>query len=254
MRQIQPDDLLPFSSFEDEHPIIVDIVYAKPNHPDNIFGQLYPADMPTIWGHKDIVLITLVAANLLRRRHNWTLRIMDCYRATEAQRQMEKFDVHPSLLSKPGIGGHPRGMAIDVEPVDSDGHIIPMGTAFDEFAPDPDNHNPAARNFVDIAPGHQDNREKLETAMVDAAALCDMPLLPLPQEWWDFRFPAEIVKQYTPINENELYDFQRTYPANRRDVNYIKSAAYPENLQRNIDKTHLRARDKLAAAKDLLLK
>lgn len=231
---VSPDDLLPFNAFADHHPIEIDIVYAKPDHPHNLFGQLYPAGTDIMWGHKDILQITLIAAHLCHRAYGWMLSLKDCYRPVDAQRKMQDFNVHPSLLSAPGQGGHPRGMAIDIVPLDHNGHTVDMGTPFDYFAPDPDRHNPAARNFTDLPHEVIQNRTQLQNAMCDAARRCDLDILPLPQEWWDFRFMPAVVRAHSPIDENDLYPFQRVMRSTTKWNFAILSDQYSAEITENI--------------------
>jgi D-alanyl-D-alanine dipeptidase len=40
--------------------------------------------------------------------------------------------------------------------------------------------------------------------MMDAAEQAGVELFPLPQEWWDFRLPAEIYGQYAPLADEDL--------------------------------------------------
>ncbi len=36
------------------------------------------------------------------------------------------------------------------------------------------------------------------------AGIIKAPAIGLPQEWWDFRLPAEIFEQYAPLSDAEL--------------------------------------------------
>ena len=40
--------------------------------------------------------------------------------------------------------------------------------------------------------------------MVEAARRLDVPLLPLPVEWWDFRLPREVNERYAPLSDADL--------------------------------------------------
>ena len=215
---ITSSDLLCLDDFVGTHPILIDLVYAKPHHPENMFKtEIYRPDAK-MWGHKDLVGIVLQAAKTCREKYGWTLVIKDCLRTMEAQARMIDTDIvranphwiqEPNrLLSTPGMGGHPRGMAVDIDPVDENGQPVDMGTVFDYLTPDR-NHNPAARNFRDFPATVLENRLRLENAMVDAAKAVGLPLLPLPQEWWDFRFPSDYSARFTPISDEKLPPHQR---------------------------------------------
>ena len=102
------------------------------------------------------------------------------------------------LLSKPGLRGHPRGMAIDVGPIDQNGHKIDMGTPFDDM------REQSARDYTGFSDEILENRKKLEEAFVKSAAALNLPMLPLPNEWWDFRFPNNYTKDFEPIHDADL--------------------------------------------------
>jgi hypothetical protein len=57
------------------------------------------------------------------------------------------------------------------------------------------------------------NRQALEDYMIRAAKICGQDLLPLPSEWWDFRFPKDRVNAYAPIREADLYDYMHVTQA-----------------------------------------
>jgi len=107
------------------------------------------------------------------------------------------------LLSPPGKGGHPRGMAVDIVLVDKQGKEADMGTAFDYLTPDRAN-NPAARSYKNFSKEILANRQLLEGCMMQAAAECGVGLLPLPQEWWDFRFLPDHSNRYAPVHDRDL--------------------------------------------------
>ncbi len=107
------------------------------------------------------------------------------------------------LISDPGQGGHPRGMAVDIVLETQDGRLVDMGTRFDYFSPDPA-INPARRGFPGLTDEARRNRQILEDAMVAAARNLGKPLLPLPSEWWDFRFPGVYSGRYAPLSDRDL--------------------------------------------------
>jgi D-alanyl-D-alanine dipeptidase len=210
---IASDDLVDMRQYDGKYPLKIDVVYAQANHPENIFGRaIYRKDAPLLL-HKDLAAIVLNAAKILYTQHGWTSILMDGLRPIEAQEAMQETDIvkrnphwceQPNrLLSPPGKGGHPRGMAIDIVCEDASGARINMGTAFDHLSEDPD-YNPAARTFKDLPKPVLKNRQILEKAVVKAAEDLQQAILPIPSEWWDFRFFPDHYNQYAPISDHEL--------------------------------------------------
>jgi D-alanyl-D-alanine dipeptidase len=213
MKRIFPADLISLDDFVSTHPIKVDVVYAKPQHPDNMFKTKIYRPAAKMWGHCELVPIILAAAQLCFKKRGWIYEVKDCLRTVEAQALMSETDIvkaNPQwlqepgrLLSPPGAGGHPRGMAVDIVLVDKNGDEIDMGTPFDYLTEDRDN-NPAARGYTKFSTAILDNRRALEESMMQAAAEAGRELLPLPQEWWDFRFPKSYSDQFEPIRDADL--------------------------------------------------
>jgi D-alanyl-D-alanine dipeptidase len=214
MQAINPDDLADMNALAGREPVRVDLVYADAGHKENIFGQALYGSAARLWLHKLFAPVVLKAAALMLERHGAVLILKDGLRPVEAQEAMQQTAIvranpHWSegpnrLLSKPGQGGHPRGMAVDAVPVDAaTGTPWDMGTVFDHLTTDPA-VNPAARAYRHFAAEVLENRRKLEQAFVDAAASLDLPLLPLPSEWWDFRFPASFSETFTPVYDKDL--------------------------------------------------
>lgn len=219
LKIIPAADLAALDDFAATHPVKIDLVYAQPHHPDNMFKtKIYRPDAK-MWGHRGLVSIILAAAQSCFKKTGWIFEIKDCLRTVEAQALMRDTDIvkaHPQwlqepgrLLSPPGAGGHPRGMAVDIILVDKNGAEIDMGTRFD-FLTEDRNNNPAARNYtrfcVDEARNQRilHHRRVLEESMMQAAAAAGRELLPLPQEWWDFRFPSAYTGAFEPLRDAAL--------------------------------------------------
>lgn len=207
LKSVDPRDLVPMDLFAADEPLAIDLVYAKGGHPENIFGiaAYHPAARLTL--HKDLARIVIAAARGIRQNHGWTLVLKDGLRPIEAQKILIETDIvranphwlsAPRLLSSPGQGAHPRGMAIDVSALNENGAPVDMGTVFDEMTPQ------SARACAGLGAGILQNRAVLEKAFVRAAAALNMPLLPLPSEWWDFRIPASHSGQYAPLSDADL--------------------------------------------------
>ena len=190
-------------------PIAIDLVYAKTDHPENIFGiAAYHKDARLIL-HKELARIVLKTARLLQEHYGWALVLKDGLRTVEAQRALMDTDIvrrnphwleEPRLLSAPGQGAHPRGMAIDVSVNEADGTPVDMGTLFDAMVPE------SARNYDGFPPDILQNRSTLEEAFAEAAQALSLPLLALPSEWWDFRLPASYNGLYEPLSDDDLPD------------------------------------------------
>ena len=213
MREIPSSNLVCFDDFVKTHPVRVDLVYADADHKDNIFGEaIYKADAK-IWCHKDLAEITLKAAEIIFDKSGYICEIKDALRPFEAQARMQQTAIVKAnphwceepdrLLSPPGKGGHPRGMAVDLILVAEDGREVDMGTPFDYLTEDRKN-NPAARNYIHFSDEVLENRKLLEDGMMQAAKFLGHQLLPLPQEWWDFRFPKVYTDGFKPILNKNL--------------------------------------------------
>ena len=209
-KTISPFDLIPMDIFTQDFPSKIHLAYQK-DEPPNIFGKIYP-DEARLWLHKDLAAIVLLAS---QRVEQHSLILYDGLRTVEAQALMSQSDIvkdnphwleEPGrLLSPPGGGAHPRGMAIDLSVIDKRGELLDMGTDFDFLAEDSSPaHNPAHREYPHINEVVQANRDLLTQAMVSAASDLGLQILPLPQEWWDFRFPADIYEAYEPLSDAEV--------------------------------------------------
>jgi D-alanyl-D-alanine dipeptidase len=214
-QKISPDDLICMNDHAEDAPIHIHLAYAADEKP-NIFGQVYRPDA-RLYLHRDLAKIVLRAAHTIHDTYGLDLVLYDGLRTTTAQERMQNSPITTAnlhwleepgrLLSPPGAGAHPRGMAIDLTLCDALGTLLDMGTVFDHLAEDPSpEHNPAHREYADLSADARHNRSVLSDEMMNAAQSTGHDLLPLPQEWWDFRFPAEIYNQYAPLSDDDLPD------------------------------------------------
>ncbi len=209
MKIINPSQLVPMDIFEG---LEIDLAYA---HSGNLlFGEAICRSGARLWLHLDLARVVLLAARRLRDQ-NLTLVVYDGLRTLEAQGRMletQRVKDNPHwlrepnrLLSPPGAGGHPRAMAVDVALKDASGALLDMGTPFDYLAENGDAaHNPAHREFKGHSRQVMESRRLLDNAMLGAAANLGIPLIGLPAEWWDFRFPADIYNEYEPLSDAAL--------------------------------------------------
>lgn len=226
MKTIAPGDLVVLDDFVGRKPLRVDTVYAKADHKDNMFKtNIYRANAKMLC-HFQLAPLIVRAAELLFAKSGYVMECKDCLRPLEAQQAIVDSAIvqahpqwleEPRLFSPPGKGGHPRGMAIDVVMIDKNGDEIDMGTPFDYLTTDK-SINPAARDYTDFGRGDAynamvtENRTLLTGVMLQAAADMGRALWPLPQEWWDFRFPNDYTALYKPVSDAELPPSLRMMP------------------------------------------
>ena len=220
LRIIKAEDLVAIENFIGSHPLKVDLVYSKAEHKDNLFKtSIYRADAKMLV-HKELVPIILRAADLCFERTGLLFELKDCLRPIEAQALMLETDIvkaHPHwieegakrLLTPPGGGSHPRGMAVDIILINENGDEVDMGTPFDYLTEDREN-NPAARSYTKFSDDESynqqilKNRGILKDAMLDAGKELGVEVWPLTEEWWDFRLMSEYTNLYAPISDKDL--------------------------------------------------
>ena len=214
MKKIDPRELVPMDLFfgGENAALEIDLAYAKD---DNLlFSETIYREDARLWLHIDLAKIVLLASRFLARQ-GLTLVLYDGLRTIEAQARMantKRSLANPQwtqgperLLSPPGAGGHPRGMAVDVALKTAGGPLLDMGTPFDELAQDSSAaKNPAHRDYQGHSPEIMKNRKILDLAMLTAADALRTPLIGLPAEWWDFRQPAEIYNAHAPLSDADL--------------------------------------------------
>jgi zinc D-Ala-D-Ala dipeptidase len=212
MQSINPETLRSMSALSGRYPFKIDLAYARA---DNLlFGEQIYKSSAQLWLHHDLAAIVIEAAQRCHDRTGYQFVLYDGLRTVEAQEKMlhtrrvqqnPHWLEEPRLLSPPGKGGHPRGMAIDIGLVDQNGALPDMGTPFDFLAQNPaPATNMAHRDYPGLSPEVVANRTILTSAMMNAARSLSLPLLALPQEWWDFRLPPGIYDQYKPLRDRDL--------------------------------------------------
>jgi len=211
------DDLVDMHFLEDDGLARIELAYAQA---DNLlFGEAIYRPDAKLWLEKRLAAIVQKAALTL---HEYGLRpvLYDGLRTVDAQAKMletarvkenPQWLEEPRLLSPPGAGAHPRGMAIDISLETLNGELLDMGTPFDFLASDPSpEHNPAHREYQGLSDDVIKNRNTLNNALLGASEALfnkgkvNAKIEGLPQEWWDFRFPAETYNAYAALSDEDL--------------------------------------------------
>lgn len=222
MKSLLPEQFVPLDIYADEFPIRIDLAYAH-DRPPNIFGPIYHAQA-RLWIYEPLAQVVLRASRYVYDAYRLYTIVYDSLRTTDAQAAMMSTPIvqaHPQwleepnrLLSPPGSGAHPRGMAVDLGLLREGGSLVDMGTVFDHLAEISDaKHNPAHRAYVHLQEDHRKNREILDRAMLEGADHVGIPLHLLESEWWDFRLPRSFYEQYAPLSDADL-------PPSMRMVSY----------------------------------
>ena len=181
-------------------PLRIDFAYASADN--HLFGEAIYRPDAKLRLYKDLANIVLRAGEICYERCGRGLILYDGLRTVDAQEAMMrtqrvKDNPHwleePRLLSIPGAGGHPRGMAVDVSIEGLD-----MGTVFDDLS------ERAHRDYQELPQEILKNRQLLEDVMMEAASELNIPLLPLPEEWWDFRLLPSFSNQFAPLRDQDL--------------------------------------------------
>ena len=196
-RAIDPTELVDMAHYrpDEHHTLDIMVAYATSDKRINAFDKLYRDNAPLCL-HKAMADVVVDAAKTLNHTHGWKLQLLDGLRTLDAQILMKESKTTDPLwfalgkLSTPGFGGHPKGMAIDLMPLDASGSPIDMGTGFDHLYPE----DLARRDYSSdgITPETKQNRVIVEAAMLRAAFAQGRLLAPLESEHWDYRFPENI--------------------------------------------------------------
>lgn len=212
---IDPALLVPMDIFADAVPVRVDVAYTQ-DFPKSFCGVIYRPGA-RLWLHRDLAQVVVRAAALAGKAGLGVI-LYDGLRTTEAQGLMRETAVvraNPQwlegdtrMLSPPGKGAHPRGMAIDLTLCAPDGTALDMGTDFDAMpeggaGPGPDT-NRAHRETPHITDAQRAHREQLTRFMMDGALASAQFLMPLAQEWWDYRLMPMVYDRYAPLSDADL--------------------------------------------------
>lgn len=238
--KIDPAALAPMDLFTDGSGLRIDLAYAGG---DNLlFGEKIYRKGARLWLHEDLAKIVLLAARLCKNQ-GYRIILYDGLRTVDAQAKMTETQrvrdnphwLEPAhLLSPPGAGAHPRGMAIDMSLETLEGKLLDMGTPFDFLAEDSSPaRNPAHRCHPWHSEDIMENRKILTGAMEEAAKLLNSRLRSLPQEWWDFRLPPAVYEQYDALSDSDLPPQMRMTDAEHSGTSVRD---FPESHFKNLKK------------------
>ncbi|MCK5374599.1 MAG: D-Ala-D-Ala dipeptidase [Alphaproteobacteria bacterium] len=213
-KAIYSHDLLCMNNMAEEYNYRVDLAYARE---DNLlFGERIYKENARLWLYKDLAKVVWLAAKNCYSKHNLRFILYDGLRPVDAQKAMmhtrrAKENPHwmeePLLLSMPGNGGHPRGMAIDIGLEDENDQLIDMGCPFDFMTENSyPEYNQAHRAYNAHSPTVYQNQNILNDAMSNAAKILKIGITPLAEEWWDFRLDKHFYEQFKPLSEADLPD------------------------------------------------
>lgn len=130
---LDPSALVPVADYAPS--VYVDLKYAGT---DNFMGQaVYDFHEPML---RRGTALRLARAQELLLAHGYSLKIWDAWRPLSAQFKMWQVCPDDDYVADPTHGGsskHNRGSAVDVTLVTAAGEDLPMPTAFDDFAANP---------------------------------------------------------------------------------------------------------------------
>ncbi len=161
---------------------VIDLRYATAN---NFVGvPLYPAGARCLVHESMAPGLTAAAAAL--RAQGDRLVFWDCYRPHEVQVRMFEAAPNPAWVAKPGpyARSHEAGRSVDVTIVDATGHLVDMGTDFDDFSA-----RATAYATDGVSAAAQANRARLRAAMSAGG------LAVYSGEWWHFDGPGAGVQR-----------------------------------------------------------
>lgn len=117
----------------------------------------------------------LILANQEFLKMGYKIKLYDCYRPLDVQKQMWAIVPNPNYVANPNKGSiHNKGCAIDISLVDNLGNELDMGTKFDHFGIE------ASHNFLKLNENTIQNRMLLKKIMKNAN------FNSFESEWWHY--------------------------------------------------------------------
>lgn len=117
----------------------------------------------------------LVKANEKLIKNGYRIKLFDCYRPLDVQKEMWKIVSNPEYVADPKKGSiHNRGGAVDITIVDLDGNELDMGTPFDYFGIE------ASHEYENLPKNVLNNRKLLRKTMREFGFIA------FDSEWWHY--------------------------------------------------------------------
>ena len=108
-------------------------------------------------------------------KKGYRIKIFDCYRPLDIQKEMWKIVSNPIYVADPKKGSiHNRGGAVDISLVDLEGKELDMGTTFDHFGIE------ASHNYENLSDEIIQNRKLLKKVMTNSGFTI------FESEWWHY--------------------------------------------------------------------
>jgi D-alanyl-D-alanine dipeptidase len=123
----------------------------------------------------------LIEANNQFISRGYRIKLFDCYRPLDIQKQMWEIVPNPKYVADPQKGSiHNRGGAVDITLVDIEGKELDMGTSFDYFGIE------ASHNYNNLSETVKENRKLLRHVMTTAN------FNPFESEWWHYNLKSAL--------------------------------------------------------------
>lgn len=117
----------------------------------------------------------LIKANEKFMKKGYKIKLYDCYRPLDVQKEMWKIVSNPEYVADPKKGSiHNRGGAVDITLVDFNGNELDMGTPFDYFGIE------ASHSYKNLSDEVIKNRELLLKTMKKSG------FVSFESEWWHY--------------------------------------------------------------------
>lgn len=118
---------------------------------------------------------SLIAANNEFKLKGFSIKIFDCYRPIDVQKEMWKLVPDANYVADPKKGSiHNRGGAVDITLIDKNGIELDMGTTFDFFGPE------SSHNYEKVSEEVKKNRAYLKQVMLKNN------FKSFDSEWWHY--------------------------------------------------------------------
>lgn len=133
----------------------------------------------------------LVLANKEFLKKGYRIKLFDCYRPLDIQKQMWTIVPNPKYVADPTKGSiHNRGGAVDITLVDKNGNELDMGTSFDHFGIE------ASHHYEKVSDKVKKNRNLLKSIMTKRY------FNSFDSEWWHYNLKAALNDKLSNVKWN----------------------------------------------------